>query len=44
MMIAVPMPLMIQGDNEQIGLFKIFQSLWPGSRWFEQNGITKGAA
>src|SRR5688572_21081988 len=44
MVIAVPTPLIVQGNEEQIGALEIFQSGLPGSRGVEQNGITKGAA
>ena len=44
MVIAVPAPLVIQGDDEQVGVFEIFQGFLPGSRGVEQNGITQGAA
>ena len=51
MVIAVPMPLVVQGDDEQVGLFEIFQGFLPGSIGVAQNGssyetdgITKGAA
>src|SRR5262245_45768250 len=43
MVIPVPAPLVIQGYNEQVGAFKIFQGFLPGSRGGEQNGITKWA-
>ncbi len=29
MVIAVPTPLVVQGDDEQVGLFEIFQGLLP---------------
>ena len=44
MVIAVPTPLVVQRDDEQVGAFEIFQGCLPGSRRGEQNGITKGAA
>jgi len=31
MVIAVPMPLVVQGDDEQVGVFEIFQGFLPGS-------------
>ena len=46
MVITIPAPLVVQGDDEQVGAFEIFQGFLPGSRsgGFEQNGITQGAA
>ena len=44
MVIAVPPPLVVQGDEEQVGAFEIFQGCLPGNRGVEQNGITQGAA
>src|SRR5260221_538933 len=44
MMIAVPTPLVVQGDDEQVGMFEIFQGGLPGNRRVEHNGITQGAA
>src|SRR5437660_7967647 len=44
MVIAVPASLVIQGDEEQVGVFEIFQGCLPGTRGGEQNGITKRAA
>ena len=43
MVIAVPTPLVVQGDEEQVGVFEIFQGFLPGTRGVEQNGITQGA-
>jgi hypothetical protein len=43
MVIAVPTPLVVQGEDEQVNL-EIFQGFLPGSRGGEQNGITLGAA
>ena len=40
MVIAVPAPLIVQGDEEQVGVFEIFQGCLPRSRWVAQNGIT----
>src|SRR5947208_3439392 len=44
MVIAVPPPLVVQGDEEQVGMFDIFQGCLPGTRGGEQNGITQRAA
>ena len=44
MVIAIPMPLVIQGDDEQVGVFEIFQGFLPGSRGVQQNSVTQGAA
>ena len=44
MVIAVPAPLVVLGDDEQVGVFEIFQGCLPGNRWVEQNGITKRSA
>ena len=38
------MPLVVQGDDEQVGAFEIFQGFLPGSRGVEQNSITQGTA
>ena len=43
MVIAVPPPLVVQGDDEQVGAFEIFQRCSPGTRGVEHNGITQGA-
>ena len=37
--IAVPAPLIVQRDDEQVGLFEIFQGFLPGSRVVERNRI-----
>ena len=44
MVIAVPTPLVIQRDNEQVGVFEIFQGFLPGSRRRTQNSVTQRAA
>ena len=45
MVIAVPAPLVVQGDDEQVGVFEIFQgSACPEADGVEQNSITQGAA
>ena len=51
MVVAVPTPLVVQGDDEQVGMFEIFQGFLPGSIGGGrqicipmQNGITEGAA
>src|ERR1041384_1387520 len=43
MVIAVPAPFVVQGNDEQIGMFEIFQRFLPGSRprSVEQNGLTQ---
>src|SRR5689334_23331536 len=43
MVIAVPAPLVVQGNDEQIGMFEILQRFLPGSRprSVEQNGLTQ---
>ena len=38
------MSLIVQGDDEQVGVFEILQGFLPGSRGVEQNSVTKGAA
>src|SRR5437899_12376892 len=44
MVIAVPPPLVVQGDEEQVGVFDILEGCLPGTRGVQQNGITKRAA
>ena len=44
MVIAIPMPLVIQRDDKKVGVFEIFQGFLPGNRRIEQNGITQRAA
>ena len=44
LVIAVPASLVVQGDEEQVGVFDILEGFLPGTRGGEQNGITKGAA
>jgi len=43
-MIAVPAPLVVQWNDEQVGALEIFQGFLPGTRGVEQNGITQGTA
>src|SRR6266487_724242 len=43
MVIAVPTPLVVQGDEEQVGVFDMLEGFLPGTRGGEQNGITKRA-
>src|SRR5437764_15275925 len=43
LVIAVPAPLVVQGDEEQVDVFEIFQGCLPGTGGDEQNGITKRA-
>ena len=38
------MSLIVQGDDEQVGVFEIFQGFLPGSRGVEQNSVTQRAA
>ena len=43
--ITVPASLVVEGDNEQVAPFEIFQGFLPGSgRRAEQDCITKGTA
>ena len=35
MVIAVPTPLVVQGDDEEVGMFEIFQGFLPGSSGLE---------
>ena len=44
MMITIPVPPVVQGNKEQVGVFEILEGCLPGSRRIEQDGITKGAA
>ena len=44
MVIAVPAPLVVQGDDEQVGSLEILQGLLAGGRGVEQHGITERAA
>ena len=44
MVIAIPTPLVVQGYEEQVGVFEILEGCLPGSRGIEQNGITQRAA
>src|SRR5436189_5790493 len=43
MVIAVPTPLVVQGDEEQVGVFDILEGCLPGTRGVQQNGITQRA-
>src|SRR5436305_2114617 len=43
MVIAVPTPLVVQGDEEQVGAFEILEGCLPGNRGVQQNGITQQA-
>ena len=45
MVITVPAPLVVQGDDEEVGVFEIFQGLLSGNRGggimiSPENGIT----
>lgn len=44
MVIAVPAPLVVQRDEEQVDAFEIAQRFLPGNRGVEQHGITEGTA
>src|SRR5438552_4730531 len=44
LVIAVPTPLVVQRDKEQVGAFDILEGCLPGNRGVQQNGITKRAA
>ena len=44
MVIAVPAPLVVQGDEEQVGVFEVVQGCLPGSGGIAQHGIAQGAA
>ena len=43
MVIAVPAPVVIQGDHKQVGAFEIFQGYLTGRGGVAQHGITEGA-
>src|SRR5260221_4179723 len=43
MVIAVPTPLVVQGNEEQVGVFDILDGFLSGNRGVQQNGITKRA-
>ena len=42
MVIAIPAPLVVQGDDEEVGVFEICQGFLSGSGCIKQNCITKG--
>ena len=44
MVVSIPAPLGIEGDDEQVGSLEILEGLLAGSRGVEQHGITQGAA
>src|SRR5262245_40718977 len=44
MVIAVPAPLVVQRNQEQVGVVEIFQGCLSGSSAVAQHGITQGAA
>src|SRR5262249_11877572 len=44
MMIAVPTPLVVQRDNEQVGVLDVFQQILAGPRRRQQHGIAQWAA
>src|SRR5436309_5164160 len=44
LVIAIPTPLVVQGHEEQVGMFDILEGCLPGNRGVQQNGITKRAA
>ena len=39
--IAIPAPLVIQRDDEQVGAFEVFQRCLPGTSGSEQHGFTQ---
>src|ERR1051326_4466995 len=43
MVIAVPPPFVVQGDDEQVGAFEIYTCGFPNPRGGWQNGNNKGA-
>src|SRR5450759_4256187 len=44
MVIAIPSPLVVLRDNEQVGALEIFQGCLPGNGWVEQNSVAKRPA
>jgi len=44
MVIAIPLALFIERNNQQVGAFEILQGFLPGKGGFGQNGVTKGTA
>ena len=44
MVIAVPAPLVVQGDDEQVGVLEVLQGLLPGGCGVGHHGITERAA
>ena len=44
MVITVPTPLVVQGDEKEVGMFEVFQGFLPGKRWIEGDGVAKGTA
>ena len=44
MVVAVPAPLVVQGDDEQVGPIEVLEGLLAGGRGVEQHGITERAA
>src|SRR5512143_2330759 len=44
MMIAIPLPIVIERDDEQVGTFEILQRGLSGNGRIEYHGLTQGAA
>ena len=44
MVVAVPAPLVVQGDDEQVGPLEVLEGRLTGRRGVEQHGITERAA
>ncbi len=42
--IAVPAPLIVQGDDKQVGAFEKFQGFLAGNSRIEHHGVTQGPA
>src|SRR5687768_13430386 len=43
MVIAVPAPLVVQGNDEQVGTVELLEGCLPGSGGVAQHGIAEGA-
>src|SRR3989304_8124945 len=44
MMVAIPLTIIVRGEDEQVGAFEGFQRVLPGRCRVEQNRIAKGTA
>ena len=44
MVIAIPLPLVVERDDEQVGAFEIFQRRLPGTCRGEQHGLAQRTA